>query len=73
MSARGSIGSLRACSGAMYCGVPSSRDVASPASAAIPKSVSLTSPDHDSSTLRGVTSRWTMPSATPSGLLRWCA
>ena len=35
----------------------------------MPKSVSLTSPDHDSSTLRGVTSRWTMPSARAVGAL----
>ena len=31
----------------------------------MPKSVSLTSPRHDSSTLPGEMSRWTMPSARP--------
>jgi hypothetical protein len=64
-SLRPSSGWPFACSGDMYAGLPlmNTDAVASLAARAfaMPKSETLTAPSHDSSTLCGDTSRWTMP------------
>ena len=64
-SARSSIASPRACSGAMYAGVPPLASPGVPRRWASPKSSSFTLPSSQRKTLAGLRSRWSTP--------RWCA
>ena len=67
MSPPGPTSSPRACSGDRYCAVPITAAVwvteveVSSTARAMPKSMTLTSPDGVSITLAGLMSRWTMP------------